>query len=305
MKKIFERIKSIFIMWSWTIAIRINNDDKTCILENKDDEFIIVPNSKRYWCADPFLFEKNGKIYLFFEAFDILKRKGLLGYRTVDGNNFGDINIIFEYPTHLSFPFIYEKDDECYIIPESGKSEELFMLICEKFPDKWNFDRKLLDKHLVDTIRFVKDGKEYLITELVNENGVYDRVDLYCIDDNTVFECTQNPVKTDASNARGAGAIFDYKGKLIRPTQDCSESYGEKLNFNEVIRFETEGYEEKLIETISYQDVNINRNLKIDGIHTYNKLKNYEVIDLRIPGKFNLLYTIGFFRKLIKRILGD
>ncbi len=289
-------------MWSWTVAIRINGDSETSILNNKNDEFVIVPNSKRYWCADPFLFEKDGKTYLFFEAFDIFKRKGLLGYRTVDGYNFGKINIIYEYPTHLSFPFIFEKNGGYYIIPESGKSEELFTLVCEHFPDKWKFDKKLLDMHLVDSVRFVKDGNEYLISELVEENGVYDRIDLFSLTDNGVVECAKNPVKRDPSNARGAGAVFESEGRLIRPSQDCSESYGEKLNFNEILRIDSNEFEEKLIETLSFRDVKINEKIKIDGIHTYNKLNNYEVIDLRIPGKFNILYCVGFFRKLIKRI---
>ena len=34
----------------------------------------------RYWLADPFLFERNGITYIFFEALDLITKVGKIGY---------------------------------------------------------------------------------------------------------------------------------------------------------------------------------------------------------------------------------
>ena len=289
-------------MWSWTTAIRFNENEDISILCDKKTPFIIVPNSRRYWTADPFLFEKDGKLYLFFEAFDISKRKGLLGYRTVNGNQFGDINIFYEHDSHLSFPFIYEDNGEIYVIPESAKSGELFRLKCVEFPDKWVKDSVILNETVVDSVRFDNNGTEFIITEKVDETHTYDRVDLFYYESGSLRECSNNPVKLDVTNARGAGAVSKIGDMLIRPAQDCGDSYGECLNLNELISISKDSFSERLLDKFTYRDIAVNENIKIDGIHTYNKLGSIEVIDLRIPGKFNLLYTLGFFKKLFDKL---
>ncbi|MBQ9229373.1 MAG: hypothetical protein IJ168_11175 [Eubacterium sp.] len=296
------KLKSIFEMWSWTTAVRFNSDERTSLLNNKTDAFTVVPNSKRYWTADPFLFEKDGVLYLFFEAFDIFKRKGLLGYRTLSEGEFGDIHIFYEHDSHLSFPFIYEENGEIYVMPESAKSGELFRLRCKHFPDQWEKEAVLLKENVVDTVRYVDGDNVYYISELVTEPNVYDRVDLYYLQDGSLLPCAHNPVKADASNARGAGAVCVIDGVRVRPAQDCGDSYGERLNLNELMRIDREHFEERTIDTFTYRDIRLNESITVDGIHTYNKLGKVEVIDLRIPGKFNLLYTVGFINKIFAKL---
>lgn len=296
------KLKAIYEMWSWTSAVRFNENGSTSILTDKTTPFTIVPNSKRYWTADPFLFEKDGTLYLFFEAFDIFKRKGLLGYRTIENGSFGEIKIFYEHSSHLSFPFIYEENGTVYIIPESAKSGELFRLKCTHFPDQWEKERVLLEDAVVDTVRYVSDGTEYFISERVIEQNVFNRVDLYRMENGSLVPSEQNPVKLDASNARGAGAVTTINGRRVRPSQDCGTSYGERLNLNELVSISKDGFEERLLDTFTYRDIPLQKNIKIDGIHTYNRFGNVEVIDLRIPGKFNLRYTLGFINKIIEKI---
>ena len=295
-------IKSIYELWSWSCAIRYNDNEDISIIDDKESAFTIIPNSKKYWCADPFLFKKDGQLYLFFEAYDILRRKGLLGYRKIDSGSFGEIKIIYEADSHLSFPHIYESDGDIYIIPESAKSGELFRIKCVEFPDKWEREDTLLDERVVDTVRFFDGDTEFLVSEKVDETNTYDRVDLFYFENGILCESPENPKKRDASDARGAGAICRIKCSLIRPAQDCSNTYGEKLSLNEIVRIDKEVFEEKLIDTFSYKDIKLDSDLKIDGIHTYAKLDNVEVIDVRIPGKFSLKYTIGFFFKAFRKL---
>lgn len=300
--KLSSIINSVFRPESWCCAIRFNDNEDKCILNDKKTPFTVIRDNKRYWTADPFLIEKDGRYYLFFEAFDRLQKKGLLGYREVSKDKIGDINIVYESKTHLSFPFIYEENGDLYIIPESSKEHQLYRLKCESFPDKWEKDTTLIYDDLVDTVLFKKDGINYYISERVDSNNYFDRIDLFYEQEGKIIECKNNPVKSDIDNARGAGKIFEFEGKLVRPAQNCGNAYGEKLNFNEVLELSTSSFNEKLICDISVDTVPIDNNESFTGIHTYNKVKNVEVIDLKLPRQFSLYNFIGAFVKLFKRV---
>lgn len=293
---------SVFRPETWCCAIRFNDNENNCILNDRGTPFTVIEDSKRYWTADPFLIEKDEKFYLFFEAFDRLQKKGLLGYREISENKFGDINIIYESKTHLSFPFIYEENGVYYIIPESSKEHELYRLKCTLFPNKWEKETILINDDLVDTVLFKNDGINYYISERVDSKNYFDRVDIYTERDGVITACSNNPVKNDIDNARGAGKIFEFEGKLIRPAQSCGNSYGEKINFNQILKLSKNEFEEKLIYDISVDELKFNVANDFTGIHTYNKLDNVEVIDLKLPRKFSLYNFIGAFVKLLKKV---
>ena len=65
----------------WCCAVRFNKNNDS-IMTDLSTPFVVLPNSKRYWCADPFLFQKDDHYFVFFEAYDRLKRKGVLGIQT-------------------------------------------------------------------------------------------------------------------------------------------------------------------------------------------------------------------------------
>lgn len=298
-------LNSVFRPETWCCAVRFNSNEEKCILNDLSSPFMVIPNSKRYWTADPFIVENDGKYYLFFEAFDKLKKKGLLGYREISENNFGPINIIYESKSHLSFPFIYKENETYYIIPESNKQNELFQLKCISFPDKWEKEMVITNSHLVDTVIYVNDGVKYYISEKVDSNNYFDRVDLFYEENGELTEFIDNPVKRDINNARGAGNLFEYNGSLIRPAQNCGKSYGEKLNFNQVDEISKSGYKETFLCDISVKSVILDCENIFNGIHTYNKINNVEVIDLKLPRKFSLYNFIGSIRKVFAKFFSD
>ncbi|MEH7495888.1 glucosamine inositolphosphorylceramide transferase family protein, partial [Neobacillus niacini] len=86
-----------------------------------------------------------------------------------------------------------------------------------------------------------------------------------------------NPVVSNASSARPAGNIFLKDGKLIRPSQDCSYSYGYSVKFNEIVELTEVIYSERFLYEIKPDWSKNNK-----GTHTYNFNEDYEVIDGRI-----------------------
>ena len=74
-------LKEIFVEEYWDIAFRrYSNNDTVVDADKKSYAFDELKVTKRYWYADPFLFEKNNRTYLFVEMFDNVTEKGLIGY---------------------------------------------------------------------------------------------------------------------------------------------------------------------------------------------------------------------------------
>lgn len=295
-KNILKKIKSVVFPEIWCCAVRFGGS----VLHKTGGDFRVLPNTYRYWAADPFIVKNGGKYYLFFEMYDRLKRKGLLGCREITENGAGDMNVIYEGKSHLSYPFIYQKDGVYYIIPESNKSGELFRLKCVDFPLKWEKEKVLLHDRLVDTTMFTQNGVDFYISQRVSDDNVFDRLDLFYDQGGELRECPSNPVKRDAASARCAGRLFKDGGRLIRPSQNCSASYGGELNFNEVLEISPAGYSERRICTLSPKDIKLGGKNNFTGVHTYNRLDDIEVIDLKRKSGINILNIAGAFFKLLK-----
>ena len=81
-------------------------------------------------------------------------------------------------------------------------------------------------------------------------------------------------VSSDVRRARGAGAIVAAAGRLIRPSQDCSISYGYALNLNEIVSLNGASYRER---TICRVDPGWLPDL--EGVHSYSRVGQWEAID--------------------------
>ena len=89
-----------------------------------DQEYQFVeykPKNKRYWIADPFLFDYGKNTFLFYEVYDRIKRKGLIGYSIIDSEGIiTEPQIVLEEKHHLSFPYVFEYKGGIYMMPESA-----------------------------------------------------------------------------------------------------------------------------------------------------------------------------------------
>lgn len=299
LKQILKKIKSVLFPEIWCCAVRFGKDGDS-LLSGNGSCFSVLPDSYRYWTADPFVVNENDKYYLFFEMYDRLKRKGLLGCREISESGFGKMHVIYESTSHLSYPFIYKKDSVYYIVPESNESGELFRLRCVDFPLKWEKEKVLLHEKLVDTTIFTQNGTDFYISQRVSGDNVFDRIDLFYDKNSAIEECLSNPVKKDLKTARCAGRLFEHGGKLIRPSQNCADGYGAGLNFNEVLEISENTFKEKLISVVLPEDIKLNLENHFTGIHTYNRIDNVEAVDLKRKSKINVLNIIGAILKLFK-----
>ena len=83
-----------------------------------------------------------------------------------------------------------------------------------------------------------------------------------------------NPVLIDGATARSAGHCVHAGGKLWRPVQDCSASYGAALGLVEVTRLDETGYQQALRHRLTAGPDWPGRRL-----HTLNRAGDLECID--------------------------
>ena len=269
---------------SWNVAWR--KKPAMEILKDTDTPFIVIPNSFRYWAADPFVIEsKEGKTYIFAELYDYIRHRGVLGYCRLDQNVRVKWYPVIEEPYHLSFPFIFADKNDIYIIPESSASHELYIYKAIRFPDEWIRVKTIRsDIKVVDTTVFQENGHTFALTyniEDIHNPRLY-LLDVEDLNNDKEIACSNQDLR------RPAGRINEEM--KIRPAQNCIEDYGKGLVFYKY-DMRNSVYAEKELYRFYPQDICLNKKLYLDGMHTYNWSENYEVIDIKTR-RFNLLNLV-------------
>lgn len=279
--------KSKIYAESWNVAWRKCSNGNS-ILNDKKTPFTIIKNSVRYWAADPFLFEHNGEMYIFAELYDYFKRRGVIGFYQLNGKKGKWISVISE-DYHMSYPYIFEKDGQVYILPESNASNKLYLYRAVDFPYKWEKSTVIRENmKLADTTLFDCNGKKYALAfDVVSPKSPI----LMLLD----IEEKSN----DRALHLGSVELRRPAGKMIsnniRPAQNCTDDYGKGIIFY-LYSLKDDEYSEEEIQRVFPEDLSYSQDIYLDGMHTYNRLDNYEVIDVKTR-RFNLL-------NLVSRIIG-
>ena len=242
-----------------------------------EDKFKFVNTPTYGWIADPFLVEFKGKIFLFAEIFLYLsERNGVIGYCEYKDGNFSEWNITMDKHWHLSYPNVFVKDNELYMIPESYQLEEVALYKLKQFPDKWEKVKVILDNvEYCDSTFIEEDGETYMFTFERGIKSPEGRGLLYKL------STGEYQVLSDSlEGTRCGGRIIYDNGRKIRVGQDCTTEYGKGLIFYE-IESVWPIYKEKEINRVYINNLKIDSSKNYTGVHTYNRIADLEVFDLR------------------------
>lgn len=277
---------------SWKVAFRKNA--KGNILTDKATPFQIIKNSWRYWAADPFLFTYNNTTYIFAELYDYLTRKGTLGYCKLDNSKKLKWKKVISESYHLSYPYIFNIEDDIYIIPESNESHSVYMYKSTSFPNKWEKKKVLrTDVIYVDTTPCTYVNHNIAITYDISNNEQYKLHLLNLVDESKDIQIDGIPFLQ-----RPAGNFFKHKNNIVRPAQICKNEYGEGLIFYEISFDSFDNYKEDEITRIYPEELTYSKRIPLNGMHTYNILGEYEVIDIKTQ-EFNVIdLLMRIFNKL-------
>jgi len=200
--------------------------------------------------ADPFLFERNGVLYLFYEYQKKRYGRGELRMRkTVDLKHWSDEVVVLRENFHLSFPNVFEDGGEVYMIPETGAdgSIRLYKALDDSL-EKWTLFRTMINdgRTWADSDIFIKDGKYYLFSSIYSRKAPQAHIFVADSLNGSFVEHPCSPFSSDLSNARNAGRIFCYEGKLFRPVQDNTNGYGKQVSIMAIDELSPETYRESL-----------------------------------------------------------
>jgi hypothetical protein len=220
------------------------------------------------WFADPFILDYNDElITLLVEEFDYKVHRGRIAKLTIDRNNWTvtDCKIILDSDTHLSFPMIWREDNNVYVCPENNASGALNLYVYHQESDSLAFVKLLINEKLTDSILY-KDEKGYYVfsTCVPTPNGK--TLTVYRANNLAGDYKSEQKIRFSENIARNAGMIFEYKGQLIRPAQECNHTYGHAISF-QTMRIDQNGF--SFEETFRYHSSHYGEFRY--GTHTYNQ----------------------------------
>lgn len=277
---ISSRLHGGFSQWFVAIRRRSPERDFTDVMDYR----IAHPPKDRFY-ADPCLFKRDGRNYLFFEDYRYSESRAVICYSELaDDGTLSDPVEILRRPYHLSYPFVFEHGGDTYMIPETKENRTVELYRADEFPHRWSHSAVLLkDICATDATIHEANGKLWMFVGL--SNGRYsncDELGLFYAD--YLFgpwkPHPNNPVVSDVRRARPAGALFFHEGKLIRPSQDCAKAYGYALCFSEVLALNELEYSERALGRIGPEWVKGNL-----GTHTYSRTEDFEAIDGNFAAK--------------------
>lgn len=211
--------------------------------------------------ADPFLFVRGDTLYLFYEQKKLYHDGVIMMTSTKDLQNWAPPRSVLKEPFHLSFPYVFERDGNIYMIPETcaNRSIRLYRAVNSELTE-FVFVKKLLemedDSNVLisysDSSIWNKDNVTYLFTT-VNCGGT-NQLRLYYADDllGPYKEHCKSPVVVSPKHGRNAGSLILYEGELYRPAQDCVHRYGDNVHLWKIIQLTPSEYQEKLFKESIY-----------------------------------------------------
>jgi len=191
-----------------------------------------VTDVRAEFVADPFMVKDAGKWFMFFEVLNLNRQKGEIGMATsADAHHWQYRKIVLSEPFHLSYPLVFQWENNYYLVPESYEIGELRIYRARRFPDEWEFAGTLLKGVFADHSIFQHGYSWWLFANTEPLSG--DNLRLFFAD--TPFgpwrEHPKSPVVTnDGRVARPGGRTLVTGGQLIRFAQDCSPTYGRSVN---------------------------------------------------------------------------
>ncbi|MHB8473026.1 MAG: glucosamine inositolphosphorylceramide transferase family protein [Gammaproteobacteria bacterium] len=269
------KLRKLFFLNQWILMYDLDKGISGPLTNFKK----IIPPKDRLW-ADPFVLYKSNQYFIFLEEMKF-KEKGHISLIIMDEQGRHGLPVkVLEKPYHLSYPFILEWQGDYYMIPESTANKTVDVYKCTHFPDKWEFHNTLLNNvRAADTTVVSYQDKWWLFANIQENEGASNWEELFLfyadspLSDQWIAH-PQNPIVSDVRRARPAGNVFLRNGKLYRPAQDCSKTYGYGMRINEIVTMNEYEYKEVEVRFIEPDWAD-----DIKGVHTLNVAHKLTVID--------------------------
>ena len=284
LKALKRKISNLFYFNQWVLLFDFSKKES---LKKSFFRFKrILPPKDRFW-ADPFVYFRNDKYYVFFEELIYKKGKGTIAMIELDEDGkHTQSKVVLEKDYHLSYPCLFEEKGQLFMIPETATNKNIELYKCIDFPFKWQLEKVLMDNvHAVDTTILKYNNKFWLFCNIMKNKGANtkDELFLYYSDELVTdkwISHKSNPILSDVKKARPAGKIFVFNDRIYRPSQNNSKTYGYGMQIREILELNEDSYRESQIHSI-YP----NWASDIKATHTLNHTGKLTVIDALLKRK--------------------
>lgn len=238
----------------------------------------VLPDDGKRFYADPFPFEWQGRHFIFVEELADTATKAVISVAEVFPDGGATVpRTIIEEPYHLSYPQVFSRDGEIWMLPESAAGGSLVLYRAEVFPDRWERHSVLIsDRALFDATLLEHDGCLWLFA---SEREIYgsasDTLVVYYADTlhGPWTPHRANPLRIDRAAARPGGQFVRVGDRILLPMQDGTAGYGGALGLSELLELNKDRVRLTTPVPISSQDT------VVPGIHTLNCNEYLEVVD--------------------------
>jgi len=256
----------------------------------------VTPASRREILADPFAIETDGSVEVFAERLIYGATPGRL-VRFALGPDEPRPLPFGAGPFHLSYPFVISDQGRRYLVPEQSQSGHLlFYSLGDTVPLDPVTVLGGLDA--IDPTFVHHEGRWWLFCTRASDRP-NEALHLYFADQllGPYTPHPKNPVVVDRGRARPAGRIIAQEGKLLRPGQDCRETYGGAIALNEIELMTPADYRESTVARLTPDRL---KGAWPDGVHTLEHTQSYVLIDTK---RF-VFHPLAFVFKLMDRLAG-
>jgi hypothetical protein len=262
----------------WRLAVRVG--ERQLAEDAKLDGFRWIEPPPGHYHADPFLFDHQGKRWLFFEDYRYAAQRAVIACAElgVDGA-VGETTPVLDSGSHLSYPCVFSWKNELFMVPESRSQHAVVLYRAVRFPFEWKRERELFAGDVVDTSVWAGDERLWFFVPRVEPRGRGIHLWLFSAEEPAGDWRLHpaSPISMDVRNARGGGAIFRQGETLVRPAQDGSRTYGHSFSLNRIVRLTEDVYEEQPLRVVEPGGADWARDLS--GTHTYARAPGVEVVD--------------------------
>ena len=197
--------------------------------------------------ADPFMLKVGGVWFMFFEVMNRETGRGEIGLATSECGFIWDYKqIVLTEQFHLSYPYVFEWNNEYYMIPETFEPEAVRLYKADPFPTRWSFVATLVETRCADPSIFRYQDRWWMFT--CSNPFQHDALKLYFAESLTGpwLEHPASPLlEGNKQSARPAGRVLIYDGNVIRFAQDCVTRYGNKVRAFVISELTPNSYVEK------------------------------------------------------------
>ncbi len=240
------------IHYRWSVAY-IPQDYRDAVLCRG----IKLKNRPYHYLADPFVITRNGKNYCFAEDFDHLRQRGAIDVYELAETRGIRIGTALNENFHLSFPYLFEHQNELYMCPESSENKDIRVYKCVDFPLRWKLEKVIMSEiSAADTMIFQRGEKWWMLTnvDLADVGDYRSELCIFYADSPLEERWTPhplNPVIIDASRARNAGC-FITDDTYIRFSQSQGfDVYGKRVLINRIVELSDTKYVESCAAVVA------------------------------------------------------